>query len=55
MNRSTFEELKTVVEYGDAYFVDADGETRNVRAICVDADGRLWIAEDAADLEARRR
>lgn len=55
MNRSTYEELKTLVEYGDAYFLDNNGETRNVRAIYVDADGRLWLAEDPADLEARRR
>lgn len=55
MDRPTYEELKALVEYGDAYFVDDSGETRNVRAICVDADGRLWLAEDPADLEARRR
>lgn len=55
MNRPTFEELKALVGYGDAYFLDANGETRNVRAIYVDADGRLWLAEDPADLEARRR
>ena len=54
MNRPTYEELKALVEYGDAYFIDADGETRNVRAIYVDGENRLWLAEDAADLEARR-
>lgn len=55
MNRPTYEELKALVEYGDAYFLDNNGETRNVRAIYVDADGRLWLAEDSADLEERRR
>jgi len=55
MNRPTYEELKALVGYGDAYFLDDNGETRNVRAIYVDADGRLWLAEDPADLEARRQ
>ncbi len=55
MNRRTYEELKNIVDFGDAYFLDDDGETRNVRAIYVDADGRLWLAEDPADLEARRQ
>ena len=53
MNRLTFEELKTLVDFGDVYFVDDDGQTRNVRAVYVDGDGQLWLAEDPANLEAR--
>lgn len=55
MNLRTLEELKNIVDFGDAYFVDDNGETRNVRAIYVDADGQLWLAEDPANLEARRQ
>lgn len=54
MNRITFEELKMIVDYGDAYFIDDDGEARNVRAFYVDADGQVWLAEDPANLERRR-
>ncbi len=54
MNRRTYEELKNIVDFGDAYFLDDDGETRNVRAIYVDANGCLWLAEDPADVEAQR-
>lgn len=54
MNRITFEELKTIVDYGDAYFIDDDGETRNIRAVYIDGDGQVWLAEDPANLEPRR-
>ena len=53
MNRATYEELKNSVDFGDVYFVDENGETRNVRAFYVDGDGQLWFAEDPANLEAR--
>lgn len=53
MNRATYEELKNSVDFGDVYFVDENGETRNVRAFYVDGDGQLWFAEDSANLEAR--
>lgn len=54
MNRITFEELKTIVDYGDAYFIDDDGEIRNICAFYVDADEQVWLAEDPANLERRR-
>lgn len=54
MNRATYEELKNSVDFGDVYFVDENGETRNVRAFYVDVDGQLWFAEDPANLETRR-
>lgn len=54
MNRATYEELKNSVDFGDVYFVDENGETRNVRAFYVDVDGQVWLAEDPANLETRR-
>ena len=53
MNRATYEELKNSVDFGDVYFVDENGETRNVRAFYVDGDGQIWLAEDPANMEAR--
>ncbi len=50
MEKSTFEQLKTMVDYGEATFIDDDGRERNIRGVCLYPDGRLVFAEDKANL-----
>ncbi len=50
MEKSVYEQIKALVDFGDATFVDDDGRERNIRAVCYYPDGRLVFAEDKANL-----